>query len=432
MPPKAVAHGAFHESKKSGEGWNRFALGERMRAMTKHNRMFPISVRSITARRGALVGALLTGVLGGCAVAHDDHDIENTQNLQQALLGGLECEISDSAMTGIGDPPLPTPDSCSSVIIGSNAIITARVIESSVPEARRRFKWFINGEIARTNSVYTLRSDAGCSASECSIRVSRSVCSPTQLFTFEVKISDRNDPSEAVLDTATVTATLEGSDACNPGGGGGGGGGGLDEGGCELVPAEEICHNFPASPIVLDLGEVGYDLTNTTAGVRFDIDADGALEQVSWTARGSDDAFLALDRNGNGQIDDAGELFGTATKLADGTTSAHGYIPLAELDLEANGGNGNGYIDEADRRFDTLLLWTDRNHDGRSSSNELRHLQDSGIFAIALHPDESDVIDEHGNRLAYVSPAYAWRRNRIQRIRTTDIFFWFRELAPQK
>ena len=96
------------------------------------------------------------------------------------------------------------------------------------------------------------------------------------------------------------------------------------------------------------------------------------------------------------------------------------------------GGNGNDYIDEADRRFENLLLWTDRNHDGRSSSNELLHLNDRGIFAIALHPDESDVIDEHGNRLAYVSPAYAWRRFRIQRIRTTDIFFWYRELAPQR
>ena len=162
------------------------------------------------------------------------------------------------------------------------------------------------------------------------------------------------------------------------------------------------------------------------------IDADGAPEKVSWTARGSDDAFLALDRNGNGQIDDGGELFGTATKLANGTTSAHGYIPLAELDLEANGGNGNGYIDEADRRFETLLLWTDRDHDGRSSTSELLHLNDRGIFAIALNPDESDVIDEHGNRLAYVSPAYAWRRFRIERIRTTDIFFWYRELAPRR
>jgi len=51
------------------------------------------------------------------------------------------------------------------------------------------------------------------------------------------------------------------------------------------------------------------------------------------------------------------------------------------------------------------------------------------IFAIALDADESDVVDEHGNRLAYVSPAYAWRGSRIERIRTTDVFFQRRELA---
>jgi hypothetical protein len=209
--------------------------------------------------------------------------------------------------------------------------------------------------------------------------------------------------------------------------GGGGGGGPANE--CEIVPAEEICHNFPPSPIIFDLGQTGYELTDVKRGVRFDIDADGVLEQVSWTARGSEDAFLALDRNGNRQIDDGGELFGNATKLADGTTSAHGYIPLAELDLEANGGNANGYVDYGDRGFGKLLLWTDRDHDGRSSSAELIRLRDRGIFAIALDADESDVIDEYGNHLAYVSPAYAWRRGRVERIRTTDVFFRYHDLA---
>ncbi len=209
---------------------------------------------------------------------------------------------------------------------------------------------------------------------------------------------------------------------------GGGGGGGNPESQCEIVFAEEICHNFPASPIVFDLGEVGYDLTSIRDGVRFDIDADGAPEQVSWTARGSDDAFLALDRNGNGTIDSGRELFGDFTLLGNGKTAAHGYIALGELDLEANGGNGNGYVDIGDKGFRTLLLWTDRNHDGHSSPAELRPVTDSGIFLISLKADESDVVDEHGNHLAYVSPAYAWREFRIERIRTTDIFFRSRDL----
>jgi hypothetical protein len=217
------------------------------------------------------------------------------------------------------------------------------------------------------------------------------------------------------------------SDVRIAGAGGGGNGGVRDPNACEFVDNAETCYS---DPIVVDLGDRGYDLTGVEQGVQFDIDADGALEQVAWTVPGSDDALLALDRNGNRQIDDGSELFGNATMLADGTTGAHGYVALEELDLEANGGNDNGYVDYADRGFGTLLLWTDRDHDGRSSSAELLRLRERGIFAIALDADESDVIDEHGNQLAYVSPAYAWRRFRIDRIRTTDVFFLYRELTP--
>jgi hypothetical protein len=51
------------------------------------------------------------------------------------------------------------------------------------------------------------------------------------------------------------------------------------------------------------------------------------------------------------------------------------------------------------------------------------------ICAISLDADESDVVDEHGNHLAYVSPAYAMRGFRIERIRTTDVFLCSHELA---
>jgi hypothetical protein len=47
-----------------------------------------------------------------------------------------------------------------------------------------------------------------------------------------------------------------------------------------------------------------YEFTDWSDGVRFDLNGDGAAELTSWTTQFSDDAFLVLDRNGNGTIDD--------------------------------------------------------------------------------------------------------------------------------
>ena len=97
----------------------------------------------------------------------------------------------------------------------------------------------------------------------------------------------------------------------------------------------------------------------------FDLDQDGEEEALSTLQSGS--GFLALDRNGDGSINDGGELFGAS--------SGNGFADLAEYDLD-----GNGWIDEADEVFERLVIWTP-NADGTSTCYRLK---EQGVGAICL------------------------------------------------
>lgn len=80
----------------------------------------------------------------------------------------------------------------------------------------------------------------------------------------------------------------------------------------------------------------------------FDIDADGKPNRISWSAIGTGDAFLVLDRNTNGKIDNGCELFGNATPLASGAPAPNGYEALVELDNEVFGGNEDSLLTDGD------------------------------------------------------------------------------------
>ncbi|HEX2060136.1 MAG TPA: hypothetical protein VHK90_05310, partial [Thermoanaerobaculia bacterium] len=146
--------------------------------------------------------------------------------------------------------------------------------------------------------------------------------------------------------------------------------------------------NCDPSPIIISL-RGDYHLTSVNDGVSFDIDADGVAERVSWTAPGAELAFLALDRNGNGRIDDGGELFGDA--IAD-----NGWIALEALD-----GNEDRVIDARDGAWNALLLWYDTNHDGRSAAHELVPVATSGVTAIATAHRWLGRRDAFGNTFRY-------------------------------
>src|SRR5258706_2726447 len=82
---------------------------------------------------------------------------------------------------------------------------------------------------------------------------------------------------------------------------------------CRCVTSQGTCD---MSPIIVDVSGDGFDLTNTASGVDFDLESDGAKERLAWTTAGSDDAWLALDRNCHGLIDNGTEMFGDVTPAA--------------------------------------------------------------------------------------------------------------------
>jgi hypothetical protein len=154
------------------------------------------------------------------------------------------------------------------------------------------------------------------------------------------------------------------------------------------------------SPIVIDTTGHGYHLTSAENGVVFDIRGDGLPIQTAWTDGTAGDAFLALDRNGNGIIDSGKELFGDVTDQPV-SASPNGFLALAEFDKPENGGNEDGIIDARDKIWPSLRLWIDANHDGISQPGELYKLEDKGIHSLDLKYKPSQRKDEFGNLFRY-------------------------------
>lgn len=145
------------------------------------------------------------------------------------------------------------------------------------------------------------------------------------------------------------------------------------------MQATETAEVEKSDPLALDLNGDGLRTTGVENGVLFDINGDGIKEKSSFVSGG--DAFLAYDKNGNGMIDGAKELFG------DSNGYQNGFAELASYDE-----NKDGKIDSSDAIYDQLQLFSmDKNQQQQLSS-----LSESGITSISTgYSDHNQAINQY-------------------------------------
>lgn len=147
----------------------------------------------------------------------------------------------------------------------------------------------------------------------------------------------------------------------------------------EITGKEEIF----TDPLVINLDTNAASLSDVS--FYFDLDADGREEEISSLGGGS--GFLALDKNGDGRINNGSELFGART--------GDGFGELAQYDQD-----GNGWIDEGDEVFHRLKVWTKCG----TGDAKLLSLQEAGVGAIFLGSQGTQftLADSYGNENAAV------------------------------
>jgi len=147
-------------------------------------------------------------------------------------------------------------------------------------------------------------------------------------------------------------------------------------------------------PLVLDLDGDGIETvaSNGHDGALFDHDKDGIRTATGWV--GKDDGLLVYDRNGDGTVNNGGELFGDNTLLKNGERATSGYQALADLD-----DNGDGKVDAADSAFAHLRVWRDLNQDGISQEGELLTLDEAKVKALNLIYRKGNYNFGNGNTL---------------------------------
>jgi hypothetical protein len=204
-------------------------------------------------------------------------------------------------------------------------------------------------------------------------------------------------------DGATGACGLVSSNGCHPGD--------LSPDGCGpcmLYPGTGSIWQFPGcgTPLVLSFDDEPVRFTK--AGGAFDLAGLEASVDNDWV--GAETPWLALDRNGNGLIDDGRELFGSMTELPDGRRAPNGFAALAALDDD-----GDGRITARDAAFARLLVWRDANQDRRSDPGELSSAEAAGLVSIDLDYRVARRCDRSGEDCEVERARFVFRDRRGER-----------------
>lgn len=134
-------------------------------------------------------------------------------------------------------------------------------------------------------------------------------------------------------------------------------------------------------PMAIDLDGEGLETVDINKSqIYFDVDNDGFREQTGWISK--NEAILAIDKNGNGKIDDQFEMFGSTTKT--------GFEELKELDT-----NGDGIINSQDVDFNKIRVWRDLNENGVTDDGELQTATEAGIESIYTNSYKIDALNNN-------------------------------------
>lgn len=180
---------------------------------------------------------------------------------------------------------------------------------------------------------------------------------------------------------------------------------------------------FYRDPLIIDLSQDGFHMQSDRL-INFDFDGTGQPITTQWVAPNGNEAFVFIDLNRNGQVDNGTELFGDTMFLLETLQPAtDGFAALGQYNNPLLGGNNDDTINDADLIWPHLHIWLDIDANGISTPDEIMTMQDANISAISLQTKQSNRQDASGNRI----PLWSWATNSNEtgnrKHKVIDVFF---------